>query len=104
MASCVEAIGGKTRIVGGDCENGHHAWAEVLIGNKSDWEATGQRIISYMKLRKGHKISASMDEEGNFWLPLDWELGRYTCNDNPNQLRKLYPEKTNDNLQILFKK
>lgn len=80
MASCVEAIGGKARIMGGRCDGGGHAWAEVLIGTQSEWE-NAVKIIRSFYHNRSQNITPSVDEEGNYWLPLDWRLGEYTCND-----------------------
>ena len=94
MASSVQAIGGITRIVGGFCRNGGHAWAEVLIGNKSEWNNAKKIIQNF-----NHKtISATLDEQGQYWLPLDWRLGEYTCHEK--ELEILYDSQDVDNLLI----
>ncbi|BDS15041.1 transglutaminase domain-containing protein [Aureispira anguillae] len=91
-ASCVEAIGGITRIMVGTCSGGAHAWAEVLIGNKSQWNAAVKTIRNYYN-NPYKKIIPSIDDEGNYWLPLDWYMGEYTCNDNPTQMETYYTSK-----------
>lgn len=94
MASCVEAIGGVTRIVGGTCAEGGHAWAEVLVGNKSDWERMSKEVQKY-HTKLGRTLSASKDDDGYYWLPLDWQMGMYSCNSG-STIRILYnPEDKN---------
>lgn len=80
MASLIEAIGGRTRILAGSCAAGGHAWAEVFIGNSNDWMRMQNRLSG--------KISGFNAEQypvsgGGFWLSLDWELGRRSCGGSP---------------------
>lgn len=89
MAACVESIGGHARIMGGTCNGGGHAWAEVLIGNNKDWDNMTPLIRKYFK-NNSMQLAVSIDKDNNYWLPLDWEMGKYTCNDNPRTLMVLY--------------
>lgn len=81
IASMVEAVGGTVRILHGTCEGGAHAWAEVLLGNaqaRSRLEPVLQRAFP------GRRVQfLQADTRGNYWLSLDWEVGRYSCGDNP---------------------
>ena len=88
-ASCVEAIGGITRIVGGFCDGGGHAWAEVLIGDKSDWDRA-VNIIRQEYEDAYKKLEPNIDEEGLYWLSLDWHIGEFTCNAIPSKMMILY--------------
>lgn len=77
MASLIGAIGGTPRIVHGECADGAHAWAEVLIGSKRDWEAMqaylAQHYSDHNRTFAGHSI------DGQYWLSLDWRLGELSC-------------------------
>jgi len=79
-ASLVEAIGGKTRIVHGHCAEGCHAWPEVYIGPR-DRLGTVEAVIR--RAYPSERLGCSVDGEGGAWLSLDWELGRYSCGDDP---------------------
>lgn len=79
MASCIEAIGGVTRIIGGTCAQGGHAWAEVLIGKSADWDRLSIEIQKY-HTKLGRTLRVSIDPDGFYWLPLDWQMGVYSCN------------------------
>jgi hypothetical protein len=81
MASCIEAIGGRARIVAGTCAGGGHAWAEVLIGNESQW-MEARRVFSDRLKGSPETLNATIDENGRHWLPLDWQLGRYSCHES----------------------
>ncbi len=76
MAACIEAIGGKSRILGGTCSKGAHAWCEVYIGNKAAWDQA---------LRVLH-MSYSGQSRQNYWLSLDWKIGTYSCGGRPRIL------------------
>ena len=97
MASTVQAIGGITRIVGGHCDGGGHAWAEVLIGKKNEWNKSTQIIRDFFR-NTGMKITPTLDDEGQYWLPLDWRLGEYTCNEK--DLVILYDSQDANNLLV----
>jgi len=88
-ASCVEAIGGITRIMGGFCTGGGHAWAEVMIGGKSEWDRA-VKIIRQEYKDKYKQLEPNIDEEGIYWLSLDWHMGQFTCNDSPSRMMTLY--------------
>ena len=79
MASLIGAIGGTPRIVHGECQDGSHAWAEVLIGSKRNWEIMqtylGQHYSDQSRRFSGHSKS------GQYWLSLDWRLGELSCAD-----------------------
>jgi len=74
MASCINAIGGESRVNIAYNNNGGHAFAEVYIGNnKSDVEP----ILEYIKERYGcnHAYYSSLTDpsgEKSYWLNLDW--------------------------------
>lgn len=80
-AACIEAIGGITRIVHGRCASSGHAWCEVYVGRKEDAERVRRGLNSYFLGVKKKEINFSIDDQGNFWLPLDWQIGNYTCHD-----------------------
>ncbi|TVQ34849.1 MAG: hypothetical protein EA384_17040 [Spirochaetaceae bacterium] len=81
MASAVEAIGGRARILHGICAEGAHAWAEVYIGNAAAW----QQALSILARRyPGRRISYITPRHGNdYWLSLDWQVGVYSCGNSP---------------------
>ena len=89
MASCVEAISGKARIMGGQCSRGGHAWAEVLIGDQQDWSTAVDRLRKFYR-KNNKQFTPSVDSDGYYWLPLDWRIGEYTCNDDASELEELY--------------
>jgi hypothetical protein len=75
-ASAIEAIGGKTRIMGGSCAEGGHAWPEVYIGGPTAWNEAMQVISTEYP---GRRIRRILDDSGRYWLSLDWQLGIYSC-------------------------
>ena len=79
-ASCVEAIGGVSRIMGGFCEGGGHAWCEVLVGNEELFKIATSNIRDFYK-DENKIITPAIDTNGLYWLSLDWKLGEFTCND-----------------------
>ncbi len=85
MASCIEAIGGITRIMEGDCGDIGHAWCEVMIGGEQEWEAA-LPIIRRFYHSRFRNIDGWIDAEGNHWLSLDWRLGEYSCPDESPQI------------------
>lgn len=91
-ASCVESIGGITRIMGGFCVGGGHAWAEVLIGDKVSWDRA-VKIIRKEYKDKYKQLTPNIDEDGAYWLSLDWHMGEFTCNDRPSKMMTLYTSK-----------
>jgi hypothetical protein len=88
-ASCVEAIGGIARIMGGQCNGGGHAWCEVLIGTKDHYGIAVQNIRNFYK-DQSKVLTPTVDENGLYWLVLDWRIGEFTCNDSG--LEQLYPK------------
>jgi hypothetical protein len=80
VSSSIEAIGGKTRIMGGGCSGGAHAWPEVYIGSRT---AFNEAFAIISREYPGRKIQYSTDSIGGCWLPLDWQLGVYSCGENP---------------------
>jgi hypothetical protein len=79
MASLVGGVGGTARIMFGECENGGHAWAEVLIGSKTDWDNM-QKTLSHFFSNQNRSF-AGHSEDGSYWLSLDWRLGEMSCAD-----------------------
>ncbi|HEC62185.1 MAG TPA: hypothetical protein ENI27_08030 [bacterium] len=88
MASCIEAIGGVTRIMEGDCGDIGHAWCEVMIGGEPEWEAA-LSIIRRFYHSRFKNIEGWIDAEGYHWLSLDWRLGEYSCSDESPQIAYL---------------
>lgn len=88
-ASCVESIGGVTRIMGGFCVGGGHAWAEVMIGGKAEWDRA-VNIIRQEYNNNNKQLEPNIDEAGIYWLSLDWNMGQFTCNDKPSRMMTLY--------------
>ena len=84
IAACIEAVGGKARILAGSCSEGGHAWCEAYIGPSEAWNETlriaGSRYpgrrISYLDPRGS----------GDYWLCLDWQAGVYSCGESPRLL------------------
>ena len=89
MASSVEAIGGASRIMGGYCAGGGHAWAEVFIGTEDHWNITVKRLMKFYD-KPNKTFTPNIDEDGYYWLPLDWRIGEYTCNSMPDKQEILY--------------
>ncbi|TVR34682.1 MAG: hypothetical protein EA404_02125 [Spirochaetaceae bacterium] len=81
MASAVEAVGGRARILHGICADGAHAWAEVYIGNRAAW----QQAMSVLGARyPRRRISHITPQHANdYWLSLDWQVGVYSCGNSP---------------------
>ncbi|MFP4705549.1 MAG: transglutaminase domain-containing protein [Spirochaetaceae bacterium] len=79
LASAVEAIGGRARIMHGRCENGAHAWAEAYVGDRSAW-AEAQKVLA--QAYPGRRIEHITPRDANdYWLSLDWEVGTYSCGE-----------------------
>ena len=74
MASLIECIGGRTRIISATKGDSGHAYAEVFVGDKT----RKQELIKGLNKRYGrlykNKIAVhfSLDDNGNYWLNLDW--------------------------------
>lgn len=81
IASAVEAIGGRARIVHGICAEGAHAWAEVHLGDRAGWQ-TAIEVLAEMY--PGRSVSRIPERDGgDYWLSLDWQAGRFTCGGSP---------------------
>lgn len=86
LASCVEAVGGRARILHGSCSEGGHAWCEVYVGAAwSDAVAETRKLypsrsVSYLTPR-GHS---------DYWLCLDWQAGVYSCGGDPRIVYESY--------------
>ena len=85
MASLIEAIGGKTRVILAWGPKGGHAYAEVYVGNENDVQRLIDWISNYSdeygRLRKklyrwllGENYTFHYHKEGSgeCWLNLDW--------------------------------
>ncbi len=81
MASCIEAIGGKARILGGTCSEGGHAWCEVFIGDEAAWN---QAVSQVRRQSPGASIRHIVFQgDRDYWLSLDWKAGEYSCGNDP---------------------
>ena len=81
LASCVEAIRGRARIMHGRCSDGGHAWCEMYIGDERAWN---EAIGTVKGLFPGRRISWIVPGRGQgYWLCLDWEIGVYFCGRSP---------------------
>jgi hypothetical protein len=74
MSSLIQAIGGKTRIVNGFNKKSSHAYTEIFIGDLEK-----KQEASYLLHKRygrnypnGLVIHYSKDQNGHFWLNLDW--------------------------------
>ncbi|TVR51258.1 MAG: hypothetical protein EA426_20120 [Spirochaetaceae bacterium] len=81
IASSVEAIGGRARIVHGTCDVGAHAWAELFIGDAAAW----REALAILSERYPDRTIESIRPNGpnDHWLPLDWQVGLFTCGTSP---------------------
>ena len=89
MASCIEAIGGVARIMYGRCDAFAHAWAEVYVGSEANFNQFERQIRTAYK-DPSRRIAYSIDDPGNYWMPLDWDIGVFTCNTYPSYLHVDY--------------
>jgi transglutaminase-like putative cysteine protease len=79
LASAVEAIGGRARIMHGTCESGGHAWTEAYIGDRSAWREA-QKILA--RAYPGRRIEYFTPRSArDYWLSLDWQVGTYSCGE-----------------------
>lgn len=83
LAACVEAIGGRVRIVSGSCSEGYHAWCEVYAGDAAQTRQAAD-FLSRNHARSAVGYAVTGGKEG--WIPLDWKLGEYSCGNNPAEL------------------
>ena len=81
MASLIEAVGGRTRILHGSCSGGLHAWAEVYIGSEANWKRMMGELQAFAPGSFIRKVL--LDDRGDYWLSLDWRLGSYSCGGSP---------------------
>jgi hypothetical protein len=88
-ASCIEAIGGVSRIMVGFCDGGGHGWGEVLIGKEADWDRA-VKIIREHYNDKNKSLTPNIDKDGFYWLSLDWRMGQFSCNDIPEKEDEWY--------------
>lgn len=80
MATMIESIGGKTRIVAAFGEEGNHAYAEVFMGSKDNMEeyldTINKHYAEFFRRRHGvskvKEIHYHIDQDGNAWMNLDW--------------------------------
>ncbi|MBE6507271.1 MAG: hypothetical protein E7Z72_05035 [Methanocorpusculum parvum] len=72
MASLIESIGGKARVIIARNEEGvGHAYAEVYLG---DFKEGKSKVINTIKRRYGVKtVYYHIDENGDYWLNLDYQ-------------------------------
>jgi hypothetical protein len=70
MAACVRAVGGTPRLI----HTGDHIYPEMLIGNKSDFEAINYLIKEelFVSESKNKVLHYHIDERGQIWLNLDY--------------------------------
>lgn len=70
MAACVRAIGGTPRLI----HTGDHIYPEMLIGNKSDFEAINYLIkeVLFVSESKNKVLHYHIDERAQIWLNLDY--------------------------------
>ena len=73
-ASCVQAVGGRVRIVHGSKAGSGHAWAEVWLGDGERGNSALTRAASAAG-RPGTRLASSTDGRGGIWLVLDWRFG-----------------------------
>ncbi len=78
LSSCIEAVGGKTRIVFAQNSLGGHAYAEVRISdNEEEAKILIQSIGNYINTMYGQVLRSTYnyrrDKEGAIWLNLDWD-------------------------------
>lgn len=82
LASAVEAIGGRVRILHGSCSAGGHAWSEVYLGDSTQFQLARTLIA---RMHPERAVSHLRPENGNdYWLPLDWQVGVYSCGGDPS--------------------
>jgi len=79
MATAIEAIGSRSRVIAAYGPQGGHAYAEVFCGNVNPQELTDfidrhytgyfRRLFGFNKVKAIHY---HVDQGGNIWLNLDW--------------------------------
>jgi hypothetical protein len=70
MAAAVRAIGGTPRLI----HTGGHIYPEMLIGNRTDFEAVNYLIkeVLFTEEIKSNQVHYHVDERGQIWLNLDY--------------------------------
>ena len=79
MASCIEAVGGRTRIVHGTQHGSGHAWAEAWLGAGEQGRVNLRRVASQAG-RSYTSLVAGSDDQAGTWLILDWRFGELSIN------------------------
>ena len=74
VASSLQAVGGRTRIVHGFTQRSGHAWAEFWLGDGERGRAALSRAARIAG-RPAWTPAHSTDSKGGVWLVLDWEFG-----------------------------
>jgi len=74
VASCVQAVGGRVRIVHGFDGRSGHAWAELWLGQGEQGRLSLARAGVAVG-RPGWTPAHSQDARGGLWLSLDWKFG-----------------------------
>ncbi len=74
VASCIQAVGGRTRIVHGFTQRAGHAWAELWLGEGERGRSALARAARAAG-RPGWTPAHSMDAKDGVWLVLDWKFG-----------------------------
>lgn len=78
MSSCIEAIGGRTRIVFAQNSVGGHAYTEVRISqNEEEAKELIKSLGDYINTMYGQILRSTYnyrkDTDGTIWLNLDWD-------------------------------
>ncbi|MFT5647601.1 MAG: hypothetical protein ACI976_002293, partial [Aureispira sp.] len=58
-------------------------------GNKTEWDRA-VKIIRQEYKDNNKKLKPNIDEDGIYWLSLDWHMGQFTCNDRVSRMMTLY--------------
>ena len=74
VASCIQAVGGRARIVHGFSGSSGHAWAELWLGDGERGRAALARAAKAAG-RPGWTPAHTKDAKGGVWLVLDWKFG-----------------------------
>jgi len=82
LAACVEAVGGRARIMSGSCSEGYHAWCEVYTGDALQT----RQAAAFLSRGAGAAVGYAVSGGGEGWIPLDWKLGQYSCGNSPSEL------------------
>ena len=85
MASSIEAIGGRVRLVAGNCERGGHAWCELYVGTEKQKEDVRRFLTNYYG-GKAEYMKFTKDNNQKYWLVVDWQMGELTCGDSIEEI------------------